>query len=93
MTDLSSPQNLSPDKEIKSENKFSKYNEKEFRKIYNDGILLVQNRRQQRETGKKNKIDPKHNDFAHGEIPSREINVFLFTSVCFSLKINLFKSL
>jgi len=54
--------NVDPKKEYvlydeKSENKFSKYNEKEFRKIYNDGILLVQNRRQQRETGKKNKID------------------------------------
>ncbi len=40
-----------------SENKFSKFSEKEFRKIYNEGILLVQNRRQQREAGKKNKID------------------------------------
>lgn len=54
--------NVDPKKEYvlydeKSENKFSKYNEKEFRKIYNDGILIVQNRRQQRETGKKNKID------------------------------------
>ncbi len=32
-----------------------------------------------RKSQEKNKIDPKHNDFAHGEIPSREINVFLFS--------------
>lgn len=37
--------------------KFKKYSEKEFRKIYNGGVLLVKNRRQQRETGKQKKVD------------------------------------
>ena len=41
-----------------ADGKFTKYSEKEFGKIYNGGLLLVKNRRQQREsTDKENKVD------------------------------------
>ncbi len=40
-----------------ADDKFTKYNDKEFRKIYNGGILLIKNRRQQRDSDKKKKVD------------------------------------
>ena len=39
-----------------ADDKFTKYNEKEFRKIFNGGILLIKNRRQQRIQIKRKKL-------------------------------------
>ena len=38
-----------------ADDKFTKYSEKDFRKIYNGGILLIKNRRQQRDSTKNKK--------------------------------------